>query len=52
MQPKDIRQITQGFYLLYVNDYLTISKIAEHHNISIDLALCLVNEGRKIISQN
>jgi hypothetical protein len=52
MHPMDVRQIALDFYLLYVNDYLTISKIAEHHNISIDLALCLVNEGRKIISQN
>jgi hypothetical protein len=48
----DIRQMALDFYLLYVNDYLTISKIAEHHNISTDLALCLVNEGRKINNQN
>lgn len=34
------------FYLEYVNDYLTIEKIAEHKQITIKKATSLVNEGR------
>jgi hypothetical protein len=48
----DIRQMALDFYLVYVNDYITLSKIAEHYNISTDLARCLVNAGREINNRN
>jgi len=45
---KNIKNIAEDFYLEYFNNYLTISLIAEHYEISDELASELVNLGRKI----
>ena len=34
------------FYLDYVNNYLTVEKIAEHHGISKETATHIINTGR------
>ena len=41
-----IRDVTKCFYLEYLNNYLTISKIAERYEITEDNAKMLVNLGR------
>jgi len=41
-----IRDVSKCFYLEYLNNYLTISKIAEHYEITEDNAKMLVNLGR------
>ena len=43
----NIRKTASEFYLLYVNEYLTVEKIAEHHGISNELAGILIKEGRE-----
>ncbi len=40
------RQHTIMLYLRWFNDYLTISKFAEHHEISEQQATRLINIGR------
>ena len=34
------------FYLDWVNNYLTIEKIAEHHGLDVDDARALITMGR------
>lgn len=43
-----LRETALEFYLDYVNNYLTVERIAEHHTISTELALALINEGRAL----
>lgn len=38
----------QAFYLDWVNNYLTVAKIAEHNGITEPHALELINMGRKV----
>jgi len=38
----------QSFYLDYVNNFLTIAKIASHYNITEKEAKKLIEEGKKI----
>ena len=44
-----IRKLANDFYLEYLNNYLTSSLIAEHYEISEELANELINLGRKTI---
>jgi hypothetical protein len=37
-------------YLTYKNDYLTIGKFAEDHNITLDVANNIINIGRELCS--
>jgi hypothetical protein len=48
----NIRKTASEFYLLYVNEYLTVEKIAEHQGISEELARLLISEGKKINNDN
>jgi DNA-binding transcriptional regulator LsrR (DeoR family) len=48
----NIRKTASEFYLLYVNEYLTVEKIAEHFEISNELAGILIKEGRKENDKN
>ena len=41
-----IRDVTKSFYLEYLNNYLTVSKIAEHYEITENNASMLINLGR------
>lgn len=43
-----IKEIIEGAYLDYVNNYLTISKYAEDKEISMEMATFLILEGEKI----
>lgn len=43
-----LQKIAAEFYLDYVNNYLTVELIAEHHGISKEFALALINEGRTL----
>ena len=45
----NLRKTASEFYHLYVNDYLTVEKIAEHHGISDELAKLLIKVGRNIV---
>ena len=38
----------EAFFLDYVNNFITIAKIAEHYNISEDMATELIDKGREI----
>lgn len=40
--------IVQDFYLDYVNNYLTVAKIAEHHGIPEATAKVMIDTGKKI----
>jgi hypothetical protein len=42
------REFAHQFYLDYVNNYLTVAKIAEHHVISVELAESLIKHGKAI----
>jgi hypothetical protein len=42
------KEFAQTFYLEWVNNYLTVEKIAEHHGISVEFANALINEGRDV----
>jgi hypothetical protein len=42
------KEFALAFYIDWVNNYLTIEKIAEHHGITIDCAKVLIEEGRSI----
>ena len=44
-----IRKLANDFYLEYLNNYLTSSLIAEHYEISEELANELINLGRKAV---
>jgi hypothetical protein len=41
-------EFARQFYLDYVNNYLTVAKIAEHHVISFELAEALIKNGKAI----
>jgi hypothetical protein len=41
-------EFAHKFYMDWVNNYLTVEKIAEHHGISVEFANALINEGRDI----
>lgn len=41
-----IRDVSKCFYLEYFNNYLTVSKIAEHYEITENNARMLINLGR------
>lgn len=43
----NLPRIAREFYLDYVNNYLTVEKIAEHYEISEALAKALIDEGRR-----
>jgi len=42
------KEFAHAFYLDWVNNYLTVEKIAEHHGISVDLAKELISLGRDV----
>jgi len=44
-----IKKLANDFYLEYRNNYLTLNVIAEHYEISEELANELINLGRKTI---
>ncbi len=35
-------------YLEYLNDYLTVEKFAEHHNLTVDEADHIISVGRDL----
>lgn len=37
-----------NFFIDYFNNYINVQTIADHHNISEDLAHYLINLGRKL----
>ena len=39
---------TEAFFLDYVNNFLTVAKIAEHYNISEDMATQIIELGKEI----
>jgi hypothetical protein len=43
-----MKKIIENFYLDYVNNFLTISKMASYYGISEKLCEELINIGRKI----
>ena len=43
-----MRQTLIDKYLDYVNNYITVSKFAEHNGISEQLANMVINEGREL----
>lgn len=45
---KIIDTAAQTFYLDYVNNYLTVAKIAEHNGINETLASELIEHGRAV----
>ncbi len=49
---KSLRAIVSELYLDYVNNYLTVEKFAEHHEISFFMAMQIIEEGRAIHEQN
>jgi len=49
---KNIRNLAEDFYLEYWNNYLTISLIAEHYEITDELAEELINLGRETFENN
>lgn len=44
-----MKQAIIDFYLDWVNNYITLAKIAEHYNISENDALLLISMGKKWI---
>ena len=40
------------FYLDWVNNYLTVNKIAEHHGLDLDDAKALISMGRYMHHRN
>jgi hypothetical protein len=40
------KEFARAFYLDWVNNYISLEKIAEHHGISVELARLLISEGR------
>ena len=47
-----MKEILIGFYLEYVNDFLTVERFAEHHEISPEQALIVINLGRELHEAN
>lgn len=43
-----MRKTIITFYLDYVNNYLTVAKIAEHNEISEETAWVMILEGRRL----
>jgi len=52
MKKANYGQYAIDFYLEYLNDYLTVAKIAEAHNISEQSANGLIARGRTLYSKN
>ena len=48
---KDIRRISEDFYIEFYNNYLTTQKISEHYEISEELGKQLINFGRIIFNE-
>lgn len=46
------KEFALAFYIEWVNNYLTVEKIAEHHDISVEFANILIKEGRGIMQMN
>lgn len=42
-----MNKILREFYLDYVNNYLTVEKIAEHNGIGTDHAIKLIEMGKE-----
>jgi hypothetical protein len=42
------KEFAHAFYLDWINNYLTVEKIAEHHGISVVFAQILINHGKAI----
>ena len=42
----DVRLTLEGFYLQWLNDYLTVDKFAEHNGLELGLAQAMIDEGR------
>ncbi len=40
------------FYLDYINNYLTVAKIAEHYNYSLKSAIGLIVRGKELYKQS
>jgi len=49
---KSLRTILSELYLDYVNNYLTVEKFAEHHEVSFFMAMQIIEEGRAIHEEN
>lgn len=49
---KSLRALLSELYLDYVNNYLTVEKFAEHHEISFFMAMQIIEEGRAIHEEN
>ena len=47
MQPPNIKNDIRAFYLDYVNNYLTIAKLAEDYGIDPEAARHLIDWGRQ-----
>jgi len=45
---KTMRSQLKEFYLDYVNNYLTVAKIAEHHGIADNYAQTLITMGKEL----
>jgi hypothetical protein len=44
---KTLRQQIAAFYLEYLNDFLTVERFAEYHDMSINQAQALIDLGRE-----
>jgi hypothetical protein len=44
--------LAEKLYLEYVNDFITVARFAEHHEISEGLANAIIEEGREINHSN
>ena len=36
-----------ALYLSWLNDFITVEKFAEHYNISVEMALAIIDVGTK-----
>lgn len=44
----ELRANPEHFYLNYLNNYLTVQRIADDYGIALELALELIKKGREI----
>lgn len=44
----NLELILEKLYLDYFNNFLTIAKFASYYNISEELAIMMINQGREI----
>jgi len=47
-----MKQILIDFYLDWVNNYLTVSKMADDYELTVSATVNLIEIGRKIHEQN